>query len=98
MWLFASTSVLNITEISFWFQFKLILWCFNVVKASKLGKIIVTGSHYASCNKAPLKTPLNCFLGRSGESGARAYYGLKWQKSKQIQYDFFQIESEQTDG
>ena len=36
LWLFAAAPVVIITDISFWYQFKSILWCFVVAKASKL--------------------------------------------------------------
>ena len=77
MWLFAAASVVNITDISFFYQFESILWWFGVAKASKWWKTDPTGSPCADCNKALLKNKVNFFGGRSGESGARGYYGLK---------------------
>ena len=77
MLLFAAASVANITDISFCYQFKSILWWFGVAKASKWWKIDPTGSPWAGYNNALLKNKVNFFLGRSEESGARGYYGLK---------------------
>ena len=51
---------------------------FGCKKASKLGKIKITGSPCAGCiNKALQKKRCQFFLVLSGESGARACYGIK---------------------
>ena len=69
MWLFAAASVVNITDISFFYQFESILWWFGVAKALKWWKIDPTGSPCADCNKALLKNKVNFFGGRSGRVG-----------------------------
>ena len=73
--LFAAASVVNITDISFCYQFESIMWWFGVGKASKWWKIDPTGSPCADCNKAPLKNKVNFFEVAQGRVGREVIIG-----------------------
>ena len=75
MWLFATASVVNITDISFCYRFESILWWFGIAKASKWWKIDPTGSPCADCNKALLKNKVNFLEVAQGRVGQEVIMG-----------------------
>ena len=60
------------------------MFCCYVAKASKLGKMKITKSPCAGCNKAFLKNEVNFFLGRSGPIRRECCKSLFWAKASRF--------------